>query len=342
MIITNRRARPALVLGLAGLAALTACSSSGSSSASPAASSSSTASAQVDVANVTLHIGDQAGTGMEALLTAAGLISKLPFKVDWSDFTSGPPMLQAMSAGSVDVGGVGNSPPVFAAAGNDQVAIVGALKQGPLGTAILVPKGSSVHSVADLRGKRIAVAQGSASDYHLLTVLNKAGISVHDVTLVYLQPAEALAAFTSGHVDAWDIWSPFLEEAEGLNGATALVNGTGYGSPYSFEVASRAALADPGKAAAIRDLLSLVSQAHAWANTHPSAWASIWAKASGLPLTVMNRATTDDLATAVPITPAVIASEQQVSDAFTAAGLIPAHVDFSDFTVTTFNGTAGS
>ena len=337
MIITNRRTRPALVLGLAGLAALTACSSSGSSSASPAASSSSTASAQVDVANVTLHIGDQAGTGAEALLTAAGLISKLPFKVAWSDFTSGPPMLQAMASGSVDVGGVGDAPPVFAAAGNDQLAIVGAYDGAPLASALLVPKGSSITSVSQLRGKKIAVAQGSSADYHLLTVLNKAGISVKDVDLVYLQPAEGLAALTSGHVDAWDIWSPFIEEGEIMDGARALTTGVGYGSPYSFEVASRAALADPGKAAAIRDLISLIAQAHTWATTHQAAWAKVWAQASGLPLNVMTKATADDTLVAVPITPAVISAEQQVSNAFTTAGLIPVQVNFSNYISTQFN-----
>jgi len=351
MDLTNRGIRLSVSLlrrGLAvavllALAALTGCSSASSSASSgDAGASGSTASAQADVANVTLHIGDQAGTGAQALLTAAGLIGKLPFKVAWSDFTSGPPMLQAMAAGSVDVGGVGNAPPVFAAAGGDQLAIVGALQANPLGSALLVPKGSPIHSVAQLRGKRIAVAQGSSADYHLLTVLTKAGLSVHDVTLVYLQPAAGLAALTSGHVDAWDIWSPFIEEGETLNGATAIVTGQGYGSPYSFTVASRAALADPAKAAAIRDYLALLAQAHQWANTHLAAWAAVWAKASGLPLSVMNKAVADDYSSAVAITPAVVSSEQQVADAFTAAGLIPVHVNFSQFVDTAFNSTAAA
>jgi sulfonate transport system substrate-binding protein len=353
MYRTNWRTRPALsrsrgrlaVAALLALGALAGCSSSSSSApagASASGSPSGTGSVQADVASVTLHIGDQAGTGAQALLTAAGLIGKLPFKVAWSDFTSGPPMLQAMAAGSVDVGGVGNAPPVFAAAGGDQIAIVGALQANPHGSALLVPKGSPVHSVAQLRGKRIAVAQGSSADYHLLTVLNKAGISVHDVTLVYLQPAAGLAALTSGHVDAWDIWSPFIEEGETLDGATAIVSGQGYGSPYSFTVASRAALADPAQAAAIRDYLSLVAQAHRWASSHLSAWAAVWAKASGLPLTVMTQAANDDYSLAVPITPAVVASEQQVADAFTAAGLIPVHVNFSQFADTSFNATASA
>jgi sulfonate transport system substrate-binding protein len=287
-----------------------------------------------------LHVGDQAGTGAQALLTAAGLIGKLPFKVSWSDFTSGPPMLQAMGAGSVDVGGVGNSPPVFAAAGGSKIAIVGAYQSSPFGTALLVPKGSPVTSVAQLKGKRIAVAQGSASDYHLLTVLAKAGISVHDVTLTYLQPAEGLAALSSGHVNAWDVWSPFVEQAEVQKNARALVTGAGYGSPYSFAVASRAALGDPARAAAIGDYLKLVAEAHAWAGSHRAAWAAVWAKASGLPGSVMVKAVGDSVAHAVPITPAIIASEQQVSDAFTKAGLIPVHVDFSQYVVTSFNNTA--
>jgi len=352
MIRTMPLLRPAALLatGAIVLLGMTACSSSSSSPAAGATAAgtsaagtpaaSSTASAQVDVANVTLHIGDQAGTGAQALLTAAGLINKLPFHVSWSDFTSGPPILQAMSAGSIDVGGVGNAPPVFAAAGNDQIAIVGALAANPLGSALLVPRGSPITSIAQLRGKKIAVAQGSSGDYHLLTVLNKAGLSVKDVTLVYLQPAEGLAALESGHVDAWDVWSPFIEEAEQLDGARALVTGVGYGSPYSFTVASRAALADPAKAAAIKDYLALLAQAHAWANSHLSAWAAVWAKATGLPVAVMNKAATDDYSTSVPITPAVIASEQQVSNAFTSAGLIPGQVNFANFIDTAFNSTA--
>jgi sulfonate transport system substrate-binding protein len=346
VIRTNRRTRAALALALGGLAALTACSSgssstaassSGGSSSGATPAASNTASAQVDVTNVTLHIGDQAGTGAEALLTAAGLISKLPFKVSWSDFTSGPPMLQAMASGSVDVGGVGDAPPVFAAAGGDQLAIVGAYDGAPLASALLVPKGSSITSVSQLRGKKIAVAQGSSADYHLLTVLNKAGISVKDVDLVYLQPAEGLAALTSGHVDAWDIWSPFIEEGEILDGARALVTGVGYGSPYSFEVASRSALANPGKAAAIRDLISLLAQAHLWATNHQATWAKVWAQASGLPLNVMTKATSDDTLQAVQITPAVISDEQQVSNAFTTAGLIPVQVNFTNYIDTQFN-----
>ena len=342
----RRRARP-LAASLALLGLVTAgCSSAGRSAAGggPSGSGDGTAKAgTTSISNVTLHIGDQAGSGAEALLTAAGLISKLPFKVTWSDFTSGPPMLQAMAGGAVDIGSVGNAPPVFAAAGGDNIAIVGAFQANPQGSALLVPASSPVHAIGQLKGKRIAVAQGSSADYHLLTVLKKAGLSVHDVTLVYLQPAEGLTALASGHVDAWDIWSPFAEQAESQGHDRVVVNGAGFGSPYSFTVAARGALADPARAAAIRAYLKLLNHAHAWAATHQAAWAAVWAKGTGLPAAVMTRAVKDSAATAVPITPAVVGSEQSVANAFTTAGLIPGHVDFAKYVVTSYNSTvAGS
>lgn len=329
---------------LAVSTAVTACSAgnSGSSSKPRATAGGKTTHAKTaSVSNVTLHVGDQAGAGSQALLTAAGLISKLPFKVEWSDFTSGPPMLQAMSAGSVDIGSVGDAPPVFAAAGNSQIAVVSALSSNPLGTAILVQKNSPIHTLAQLRGKRVAVTEGSAADYHLLAVLKNAGLSIKDVTPDYLQPPEAQAAFASGKVDAWDVWSPFVEEAQAQDHARILVDAKGIGTTYSFVVASRAALSNPGTAQAIRDYLQLLDEAYQWAASHESAWATTWARATGLPEPVMAEAVRDSLATPTPISPAVISAEQGVANAFTAAGLIPGHVNFSNFSVTTYNDIFG-
>jgi sulfonate transport system substrate-binding protein len=356
MIIRRSRNRPgkkgtaALPLALSLLTAgalAAACSSSGSTSGagSPSSGSSSQASngsaSTASLSDVTLHVGDQAGSGAQALLTAAGLISKLPFKVVWSDFTSGPPMLQAMGAGSVDVGAVGDAPPIFAAAGGEKIAVVAATAANPEGTALLVPKNSPVHSVAQLKGKKIAVAEGSSSNYHLVAVLKKAGLSVHDVTIENLQPAQATAAFASGHVDAWDVWTPFLEQAEVQHGARLLINGSTIGKTYSFEVASRAALADPARAKAIGAYLRLIAQAHAWANTHPQQWGATWAKATGLPSGLMVQAAKDSTAVTVPISSGVIGSEQSIANVFTGAGLIPGHVPFASFAVTTFNNTSG-
>ena len=338
---SRRTLLAASVIALSGLAAA-ACSSSNSSS-TPTASSSSTAASSgssVNLSSVTLNVGDQKGTGAEAVLKAAGLLSTLPFKVSWSDFTSGPPMLEAMASGSVDVGGVGDAPPVFAASGGEQVEIVGA-RSVPSGDqdALVVPKGSSITSIQQLKGKKIAYGSGSSANYHLLTVLNKAGLTTKDVTLVNLQPANALAAFTSGAVDAWDIWPPYVQQVVAQDGAKVLAIGSQYGSPYSFEVASKAAVANAEKAAAIKVYLATLNKAYVFTATHPDVWGAAWGAASGLPASITTEAAKVDATTPVTITSAVISSEQNLVSQFYKAGLIPNNVDMSGFITSEFNST---
>src|SRR6202012_368571 len=118
-------------------------------------------------------------------------------------------------------------------------------------------------------GKKIAYGSGSSGKYQLLTVLNKAGPTSKDVDLVNLQPAEALAAFTSGSVDAWDIWPPYVQQVVAQDGAKVLAEGPQYGSPYSFEVASKSAVTNPAKAAAIQVYLTTLDKAYVWAEKNP-------------------------------------------------------------------------
>ncbi len=337
-MINRPRFYAVMTLALASLAAAGCSSSSSSSSSSSAASPS--ASSSVNLSSVTLNIGDQKGTGAEAVLTAAGLLSTLPFHVTWSDFTSGPPMLEAMASGSVDIGGVGDAPPVFAASGGEAVEIVGARETAGDQDAVVVPKNSPITSIQQLKGKKIAYGSGSSANYNLLTVLTKAGLTTKDVTLVNLQPAEALAAFTSGSVDAWDIWPPYVQQVIAQDGARVLATGSAYGSPYSFEVASKAAVADPAKAAAIKVYLATLDKAYVWAATHPSAWAVAWGRAAGLPTSIMDVAAKIDATTPVPVTSAIVSSEQNLVDQFFAAGLIPTKVDISGYITTQFNSTA--
>ena len=331
---TRRRFYAALTIAVAGLAAA-GCSSSSSSSST--ASSSASAAGSADLSSVTLNVGDQKGTGAEAVLAAAGLLQTLPFKVNWSDFTSGPPMLQAMASGSVDVGGVGDAPPVFAASGGEAIEIVGARQTSGDQDAVVVPKGSPITSIQQLKGKKVAYASGSSANYNLLTVLDKASLTTKDITLVNLQPADALAAFTSGSVEAWDVWPPYVQQVVAQKGARIIATGSAYGNPYSFEVASKAAVADPKKAAAIKAYLTILNKAYVWAATHPDQWGAAWAEASGLPVSVMVQAAKLSATKPVAITDDTITSEQGVVDKFFAAGLIPNKVDMKDYITDQFN-----
>src|SRR5262249_5057512 len=156
----------------------------------------------------------------------------------WSQFTSGPPLLEAVNAGAIDIGAVGNTPPIFAAAAGSKIKIVAAGAQNLAAQAILVPKSSSIQAIQDLRGKKIALAKGSSAHPLLLSVLKKAGLSFSDIQPQYLQPADALSAFSGGKVDAWSIWDPYTAQAEAQTGARTLVSGNGFGTNYNFNVAS--------------------------------------------------------------------------------------------------------
>lgn len=288
------------------------------------------ADGSVDLSKVTLRVGDQK-SGAQPLLQAAGQLDGVPYKISWSEFTSGPPMLEAINAGAVDLGGVGNSPPVFAAAAKSDIRIVYAYSAGLKGQTIEVPKNSPIKTIAQLRGKKIAVAKGSSAHYHLLSVLTKNGMTLDDVQPQYLQPGDALAAFSSGNVDAWAIWDPYSAQAEQEEGTRILTDGTGYANGFSFQVASTDALDSKSKVAAIRDYVTRYQKAMAWANTHPKEWAKVWSQVTGMPEKATLLAAKRRHLTPLKLNDATIASEQQVADAFSKAKQIPGQIDMKDF-----------
>lgn len=286
---------------------------------------------------VVLKVGDQKG-GSKALLTATGLLEDFPYPIEWSTFTSGPPLLEAASAGAIDVGGVGNTPPIFAAAANARIAAVYSAKGSVEGDALLVPSDSAVRTVQDLKGRGIAVAKGSSAHGQVLLTLAAAGLSTKDVTLNFLQPSDAYSAFTQKRVDAWAVWDPYTAQAELEAGARVLTDGRGKSNGYTFQVAGRAALGSPGKGEAIKEFVKRISRAQRWADAHREEWARVWAAETGLKPEVARAAVERGGDLPVPLDDAVIASEQELADAFTADGALPGAVRFRDFVDTRFQG----
>jgi sulfonate transport system substrate-binding protein len=285
---------------------------------------------EVDLSKVTLIVGDQKG-GSKALLTAAGELDDVPYEIEWKEFTSGPPLLEALNSGAIHVGGVGNTPPIFAAAGNSEFKAVQAATYGGAGDAIVVPPGSPVKSVADLKGKTVAVAEGSSANYNLLAQLDKAGLKYSDVKVQDLQPADALAAFTAGHVDAWAVWEPFTSQAETDAQGQEIANGEGLVNGYVFQVASDEALADPGTEEALADYLARIARAQNWSGTHQEDWSTVWATETGLAPEITLAAVGKRKVQVVSIDDELIASEQGMADAFTDNGLLPEEIDLADF-----------
>ncbi|MEU8340994.1 ABC transporter substrate-binding protein [Spirillospora sp. NPDC048832] len=307
-----------------------------------AATSCSSGDEGTESGEVVLRVGDQKGASLQEMLGAAGQLDGLTYKIKWSLFTSGPPILEGINAGAVDFGSVGNTPPVFAAASKARIVIVGATESRLTGQAIVVPKDSPLRSPAELKGKKVAVAKGSSANYHLLSVLKKNGLGFDDIQPQYLQPADALTALTGGRVDAWATWEPYTAQAELENGARILADGRGYTNGYGFQVTSKNTLKDKRRTAALKDFLARYQRAIQWSNTHPDQWAAIWAKQTRLAEPVARRAVDRRLADIIPIDDQVIASEQQIADSFSGVGLIPGKVTIADFFDRRFNDLAAA
>jgi sulfonate transport system substrate-binding protein len=290
----------------------------------------------VDLSEVTLIVGDQKG-GSKALLTAAGELDDVDYKITWKTFTSGPPLLEALNAGAIHVGGVGNTPPLFAAAAKSKFKAVQAATYGGIGDAIVVPADSPITSVADLEGKTVGVAEGSSANYNLLAQLENAGLSYSDVKVKNLQPADALAAFSNGHLDAWAIWEPYTSQAEKDAGAKVIADGRDLANGYVFQVASDAALEEPATQAALQDYLARISRAQVWSRDHQEEWAKVWSQETGLSEDVTLPAVQKRKIELVPIDQAVIDSEQAMADTFAENGLVPRQFDVAPYFIDDYN-----
>jgi sulfonate transport system substrate-binding protein len=286
-----------------------------------------------ELPGLTLQVGDQKG-GTEALLRAANALENVPYRIAFSTFTSGPPQIEALTAGKIDFAVTGNTPPVFGAAANSKTRVVSAWDGAQIGEQILVRTGSTINSVSDLRGKTILVAKGSAAHANVLEHLADVGLKPKDVKLVFLQPADALSAFANGQGDAWVIWEPYTSQAT----VTLKVRNIGSAeNGYQFGSASVRALTDPKRNAALADLLVRYERAAKWARENPSEWAKKYAKAVGLDIKIAELAQSHLPRLPVPLDDKVVAAEQRLADLFAAADQIPEAPQFSKWVDRRFN-----
>ena len=247
--------------------------------------------------------------------------------VKWVEFSSGPPMLEAMNVGSVDYGAVGDSPPIFAQSAG--AAIVYAAGQ-PItnGQGILVPANSSVRSIADLKGKRVGFTKGSSAHNVTVQTLEKAGLSYADITPVYLTPPDAGPAFANGSIDAWTIWDPYFAIGEIKQNGRILVNASDIAKTNSFYIANRDFAKSHGPV--LQEIIDVTASSAKWAESHREEVAKSLSAVTGIPLDIQSVAASRSSFAVGPITDEIIATQQGVADRFFRLGLIPRPVVVRD------------
>lgn len=240
--------------------------------------------------------------------------------VEWAEFTSGPALLEALRAEKLDFGFVGEAPPIFAQAASDNMIYVGYEPAQPRAEAILVPSGSPIRSVAELRGRSVALNKGSNVHYFLAKALEREHVSYAEVKVVFLPPADARAAFEKGTVDAWAIWDPYLAAAEAGTSARVLATAEQVAPNHQFYVSRRAFAAEHPE---LLDILNKrVGATDAWISQHRAEAAAFLATQLNIDVRASERATERAAFGIRPMDDEALASQQRVADTFLALGLL--------------------
>lgn len=279
-----------------------------------------------------LHIGDQRGL-LQGLLKASGQLDGTTYPIEWSAFSSGPPLTEAMRVGAVDLGIVGDASLIGSVGAGGGIKAIAA-DRGAAKIAILIPANSQVRSVADLRGKTIATPRGTPGHLLVLAALQKAGLRPSDVKFAFIAPTDAASALSGGSVDAAAVWTPimFILLAQ-PNPPRILVTNDGLTGDAIFLAATDDAIST--KRPELRDMVLRIKRAYAWAAGHHKEYADLIAKQSGLAPGVALRVAQND-ATITGFDDAFLAQQQRSATLYKDAGLIPKDIEFSKAVDKTF------
>jgi sulfonate transport system substrate-binding protein len=278
----------------------------------------------------TLRVGFQKGEPIfmaaKANKTLETVLGPNGTSVEWIEFQFGPPMLEAMRVGSIDIGAVGDTPPIFAQAAHADLLYVAGNNGAP--QSILLPAGSKIQTLADLKGKKLAFGRSSSAHNFALLVLEKAGLRYDQIEPVYLGPADAGAAFERGAINAWSIWEPYTSLFSNRPGVRTLTTNREIGDQFGYFMGNGPFVrANPALTATVVQTLTETAEQ---ARGHHEAIAALLADATGISQDVWVRALARDPFQVLPMNDALTRSQQKVAGRFRALGLVPVDINVAD------------
>jgi sulfonate transport system substrate-binding protein len=289
-------------------------------------------------ARETISISYQRSSTLFIILKRTGELDKrlnaLGYDVRWDEFSDN--LLESLNAGSVDLNSdVADAYALFTQAANAPLTYYAEETSAPSAQAIIVPPGSPIHAVSDLKGKRVAVSKGSGSNFLLLAALKKAGLTINDIQVRYLEAPDALAAFRGGNVDAWVIWDPFLAAEQLDDHVRVVADGSGGLAQYNrfYTAATAFAKTHPDVLNVVFDELKATGK---WVKAHPDEAAQILGPLWGnLPAPTVKLANSRRSYDIEPVRPEQLGEQQRIADTYRAAGMIPAALNAGDIRIWT-------
>ncbi|WP_445633683.1 ABC transporter substrate-binding protein [Nostoc sp. DSM 114161] len=242
-------------------------------------------------------------------------LNPLGIKVEWAKFTAGPQLLEAMNVGSLDVGAVGETPPIFAQATGIPFVYIASTKPATgEGTAIVVHEDSPIKTLADLKGKTLAFQRATASQYFVVKALQEVGLKLSDVKYVNLISPETRAAFLRRSIDAGVINDPQLAEFQRTVGVRILRDGKGITTQGGYWLAARSFVKDNPEL--VKIILEEVNNVGKWAEANPRDVAEIIARDAKLDIPTLEKVVRRRRYTLRPITDEILSGQQKIADLF--------------------------
>jgi len=332
-MIKRRRFLNIAASGLSGFSLAYLLESCGNQSQQNTENNAQKTSSSLDIKTKVLRMGYQsAGDFFRNQKLLEKRLEPLGVKVEWAQFVQGPQLMEGMNAGKIDVGAVGETPPIFAqVAGIDLVYIVGTRRNNRTGksSVIAVPPESPIKRLEDIKGQQVCFQVGSASHYFMLRALQSVGLTLKDIKILSLPTVEASTAFLEGRIPVWMTGDPYYAIAEKEHRIRVLRDSVGLDSPGGYYIADRKfAEANPGILKIIIEELQRLNQ---WEETHRPEVAKLMIALQKLDedvvAKVMSRRT---FLGPRGLSPALIAEQQRVADVFTNAGVIPKKISIQD------------
>lgn len=265
---------------------------------------------------------------IKVLLQVAGELKDVPYEIQFSEFPSAAPLGEALNAGAVDVGGLGDAPYVFALGAGAPLKVVSITHmEGRFTTAVLVPKDSPIKTVADLKGKRIVTGRGSIGHFLAIKAIRAAGLQTSDVKFVYLLPSESRLLLDNGDADAWATWDPYTTISITQSQARVLVSGNELLTNNLYFAATSQAI--DSKRVQLDDFVARVERAYNWVNNHPDEYAVAQAKVTGLPVEVHLAIDKATHMQRVDIDDSIIKGLQDTADIYQQEGIVTKKIDVS-------------
>lgn len=298
-------------------------------------------------ARETVRISYQRSSTLWLLLKKNGTLEQklapLGYDVRWHEFSAG--LLQSLTAGAVDLhADVADAFALFAQAGNAPLTYYAQEAPSPSAQAIIVPKDSPIRTLADLRGKRVAVSKGSGSHFLLVQALKSAGLTLKDIDVRYLEAPDGSAAFSSANVDAWSIWDPFLSTRQREGSVRVLADGTGEGGKglaayHRFFMATTAFAQKHPQV--LQVVFEQLRETGRWVKANPKEAAEVLGPVWGnIPAPTVELANTHRSYDIQPVVREQLQEQQRIADTYFEAGLIPRALKAGDILIWQPSGDA--